>query len=124
MYLHTGKLKVVNLSQYAKALYPIDEHDGKFTVVKLSQYANAPRPIVVTVLSVKLVIVPCCSMKSFGPPPPLPSYVPVTLVTQSSSVESPTLTTTSFAILLAERFVSKTPFTVCVPVRYFPLAIV
>ena len=49
---------------------------------------------------------------------PLPlSSVPVTLVTQSSSVESPTLTTTSFLMLSADKFVSKTPFTVCVPVR-------
>lgn len=57
-------------------------------------------------------------------PPPPPDAVPVTLAILSSSAESPTLTVTPLTILLAERLVSRTPFTVCVPVRNLPLAIV
>ena len=49
--------------------------------------------------------------------PPPPVYVPVTEVTQSSSVESPIFTITPDLIFSAVRFVVVTPLIVCAPVK-------
>ena len=66
----------------------------------------------------ELVLLVLCNTCTFFDEPPPPLYVPNTLATQSSSVESPIFTVTPLLMFSADKFEVVTAFMVCAPVRY------